>query len=249
MIRLLLVGKSPQDFEEINEVIQGNNRIEICGQVLLKKNLTQFLSIKEIDLIVSTTSFMDGEDTLDILEKEKLAKNFEVVLIDDDTLHAYKAFKMGALDYLVKPFKKNEWNQVVSKAEKKIKENDRLVKEIINVIQKISLKNNKISLQHKKTTEIIDIDNILYVQADMNYCHVHVKNEKPILVSKPLRSIEQKLTGFDHFLRVHQSFLINKHFIRRIYKGKLPQVMMTNGDIISVSRSNKSHFHKSVVSW
>jgi len=48
---------------------------------------------------------------------------------------------------------------------------------------------------------------ILYVEADRNYCKVFTETES-YLLSVPLRNIEAQLPA-DQFIRVHRSFVVN----------------------------------------
>ncbi|MFO8000329.1 MAG: LytTR family DNA-binding domain-containing protein [Marinilabilia sp.] len=63
----------------------------------------------------------------------------------------------------------------------------------------------------------IPLKDILYIQADRNYCSVHT-TEKEFLVVMPLKEFYQKLSS-GHFLRIHRSFVVNLSHIQEIGTG------------------------------
>jgi len=60
--------------------------------------------------------------------------------------------------------------------------------------------------QREKMIKIIVAD-ILYIEADRNYCRIYTKTNEYLLCIT-LKSIEEKLNNL-HFLRVHRSYIIN----------------------------------------
>jgi two-component system LytT family response regulator len=101
---------------------------------------------------------------------------------------------------------------------------------------------NKITIQVKEAKEILDLDDVLYFVADINYTRIHIKGEKSFLVSKTLKVFEKKLIGNKNFCRIHQSHMINKCHIRLVNRASLPLVTMSNEVVLNVSRSKKKLF-------
>ena len=79
------------------------------------------------------------------------------------------------------------------------------------------------------------------------YCYIHIREAKPVLVAKTLKEFEQKLSDHSDFIRIHQSYMINAHHIKKIYKAKQPQVMMQNGEVLSISKSRKMEFFEKIL--
>lgn len=58
----------------------------------------------------------------------------------------------------------------------------------------------------------IDPDDILYIEADGNYCTLHFVDDTKRTIAFALHVIEQDLAAFFDFVRVHRSFIVNlKH--------------------------------------
>ena len=51
------------------------------------------------------------------------------------------------------------------------------------------------------------ISDILYIEAERNYCKIHCKDKEHLLVMT-LKDVEEKLTS-KNFLRIHRSFIVN----------------------------------------
>lgn len=66
---------------------------------------------------------------------------------------------------------------------------------------------------------IIEERNILYCKSDNCYTCIHLKSGEKIMISKSLSKFSKELT-LDCFIRVSQSYLVDKHSIKRIDKKK-----------------------------
>jgi len=85
----------------------------------------------------------------------------------------------------------------------------------------------------------IDLVKILFLESSNNTTIIHLEGEKPITVTKVLKYFEHELLG-KPFARVHNSYIINVHKLVKYYKGTRKHVILTNGQIIDVSRSRKN---------
>ncbi len=67
--------------------------------------------------------------------------------------------------------------------------------------------NDRIFVRHKDRMVRITIGEILYIEADRNYCHVFT-TDKGYTLTIALKAMEDKLPA-RHFLRVHRSYVVN----------------------------------------
>jgi len=82
---------------------------------------------------------------------------------------------------------------------------------------------------------------IIFCESDSNYTRVALKDGKKILVSKPLKEIDDTLAGPD-FYRIHNSFLVNLNHISKYIRGDGGYVVMDDGTSVSISRTRKQEF-------
>ncbi|WP_159019258.1 LytR/AlgR family response regulator transcription factor [Algibacter sp. L3A6] len=85
----------------------------------------------------------------------------------------------------------------------------------------------------------MDIKDILYAKSDNNYTSFLLVDGKSILVSKPLKSFDEKLKEH-RFFRVHQSFLINLNYITSFNK-RSDEVVLNGNHAIPVAQSRKKN--------
>lgn len=88
--------------------------------------------------------------------------------------------------------------------------------------------------------EFMDIDDIIYCQAEGNYCHIYTDNGKRLTSSKTLKYFETKIES-NKFLRVHRSYLVNMGYLDSYLKNE-NSIELENGTLIPVSRSGTKHF-------
>jgi DNA-binding LytR/AlgR family response regulator len=66
---------------------------------------------------------------------------------------------------------------------------------------------------HDKMIKVC-INNILYIEAERNYCKIYCKDKEHLLVTT-LKYLEEKLTS-NNLMRIHRSFIVNLHHIDEI---------------------------------
>ena len=81
------------------------------------------------------------------------------------------------------------------------------------------------------------VDDILRMEADRSYTHIHLVNRKPFIASKTLKHFEEMLEEFK-FIRTHKSHLVNPRHITRISNDS-EFVLLTDGTKVEVSRRKK----------
>ena len=82
---------------------------------------------------------------------------------------------------------------------------------------------------------------ILYFKAQGSYTHIYLEGEpgNKITVSKPLSRVLKSLQT-DSFVRIHNSYAINLVHLNSFCKDTNNKVIMTNGEVLAVSRNRKS---------
>lgn len=89
--------------------------------------------------------------------------------------------------------------------------------------------------QHK-----VNLSELVLLEAEINYTHLHLRNGKKITIAKTLKTFEDILSKY-HFYRIHRTFLINGSHLKS-YNSELGEVMMSNNYKASASRRRKNLF-------
>lgn len=170
--------------------------------------------------------------------------NFQTIFVTSYDQYAIRAIKFNALDYLLKPVLAEELQEALDKfenAQKEIKKDDRIDQFLLYLQKKEGI--SRIVVPVSDGFDVLDVEDILYCEADRSYCHLYLKNGKKILVSKPLRHFEELLVE-DQFRRIHQSYVVSLKHIVKFIRGKDYQVKMSNDVILPISRNSKSSLLK-----
>jgi len=113
------------------------------------------------------------------------------------------------------------------------------------------------NLSHKKTYQqriaiptldglhFIKVEEIVYLEASVNYTNIFLSNAQKHLVCHTLKEFEEMLDS-DIFLRIHHSHIINKNFAVRYIKGEGGQVILSNGIRLDVAKRKKTEFLKAI---
>ncbi|MBA3985664.1 MAG: response regulator transcription factor [Flavobacteriales bacterium] len=167
--------------------------------------------------------------------------NFEVIFTTAFDQYAIKAVKFSSLDYLLKPIDLEELQLAVEKA-KQIKNKETYSNQLKSLLQNIQQpKLFKICLATSDGFEFVNTQDILYCEAGGSYTTFVLANGKKLLVSKHLKEYENMLSD-QHFMRVHNSYLINLKEVKKYVKADGGYIVMNNDDIVSISRGKKDAF-------
>ncbi|MCB0734727.1 MAG: response regulator transcription factor [Flavobacteriales bacterium] len=168
--------------------------------------------------------------------------DFEVVFTTAHEQYALQAFRTTAIDYLLKPIDLDQLNQAVDKVREK-RQKDRVNKnfEVFVNNLKNSNANHQIAISSSDGLIFLKVENIIYLRGDGAYTYFFLKSGERITTSKNLKEYEDLLSDYD-FFRVHKSFLINLHEMKKYVRGEGGYVVMSNGDTVDVSKRRKENF-------
>lgn len=181
--------------------------------------------------------YINGFDLLEMVPNV----DFEVIFTTAFDKYAIQAFRISAVDYLLKPIDTDALIAAVEKV-RILREKGNSSKQISFLIQQIKdLENNsvrKIALPTFDGLEFVHMDDILYCQSDGAYTHVYFTNGSKMYISKTLRYLEDALCNF-HFFRVHNSYIVNLNHVKQYTKADGGLLVLSNGYKVKVSRSRK----------
>ncbi len=166
--------------------------------------------------------------------------SFDVIFTTAYNQYAIQAIRFSALDYLLKPVDPDELKAAVQRHLEK-QESTQLKKKLydnlVSNIEKKEVRDFKIAVPSTEGVHFFMIDDILRLEADRSYTHIHLANKKPFIASKTLKHFEEMLDEF-HFIRTHKSHLVNPKHITRITNDN-EHVLLTDGSKVEVSRRKK----------
>jgi len=140
----------------------------------------------------------------------EMQKNFDIPIIyltsNVDEAHFERAKQTNPSAFISKPFKKLDLQRAIELTANRIIE-DEIKESKYKVRENKFVLSDRIFVRHNDRIVKIIIANILYIEADRNYCRIHSKGKIFLLVAT-LKDIEKKLPK-EYFIRVHRSYIIN----------------------------------------
>ena len=92
----------------------------------------------------------------------------------------------------------------------------------------------KISLHTLDKIVVVSLEDIIRCKSDNNYTTFYFKNGNKLMVTKTLKYFADLLKE-SHFLRVHQSHLLNTKYIKEYIKADGGYLVLKDGNTVPVS--------------
>lgn len=117
----------------------------------------------------------------------------------------------------------------------------------LNLCNKKLIENLNLALSHKIAIPVIDgieyvnTEDIIRIEADGSYSKIFLYDGLKLTTSKSIKKIGEQLRE-QSFFRTHKSHIINLKYIKKYNVKKDPEIRMTDGSVVHVSRYKKDEF-------
>ncbi|TDH29229.1 response regulator transcription factor [Segetibacter sp. 3557_3] len=182
---------------------------------------------------------MPNKNGFDLLVSLK-EPEFDVIFTTAYNQYAIQAIRFSALDYLLKPVDPDELRAAVIRHQEKhesVQLKKKLFENLVTNMEKKEIRDFKIAVPSTEGVHFFMIDDILRLEADRSYTHIHLVAKKPFLASKTLKHFEEMLEEF-YFIRTHKSHLVNPRHISRMTSDH-ESLVLSDGSKVEVSRRKK----------
>lgn len=210
-------------------------KVKIVGEAANVDEALELIRNNELDLVFLDVEMPKG-NAFDLLEQVG-DRTFETVFVTAYNQYALDALNSHASYYLLKPVSIDELIKAVDYVIE-IKEKETALENRVLTTHTID-KQGKITIPVQDGFEVVPANTILYCKADDNYTQIFMVDGSKKLVSKTLKYFEEALGAFG-FARIHKSYLVNLNEIVGYKKGKGGSVVMSAGNEIMVSASQKA---------
>lgn len=141
--------------------------------------------------------------------------------------YALEGFELEALDFLVKPFSSERFTKTITR-----------LKEYLSIKEKAALLNHTLGADTifiKDGTQQIKLQlhEVIYLEALNNYTSIITPNRKYTVLTTLGGLIKEK--PFYNFIRIHRSYAVQKHFIKKVSFGEV----QVENIVLPVGRSYK----------
>lgn len=172
--------------------------------------------------------------------------NFRLIFTTAYDQYAVQAFKFNALDYLLKPIDKQELIVAVEKSGHTLLPTAFQL-EAVQYLSQHAVP-ERVALPAGQDLILVEVLDILFCESAGSYVSFFINGQnKPVIVSRSLREIEELLNNPALFFRCHNSFLINLKHIKKIIRSENGELIMRNDRSIPVARTKKQELMRLVV--
>lgn len=213
--------------------------IEIVGEAENGAAARRQIEILDPDLVLLDIQMpvCDGFQVVRELEGPPPA----IVFVTAFSEHALRAFDVGAVDYLLKPFSKARLHRSIERAMEAHRSPGGSAEEmarVLNADARQARRARKIVARQGRDFLLLDLDQIFAFRASDDIVWIHTK-DRQLRATRTLTSLAERLAD-SQFLRVHRSMLVNADRISRISAESSRRWLLTleNGLRCTVSKRN-----------
>lgn len=223
-MRILIADDEALARERTTELLRDIVGCEVIGQAVHGRDaVEQAVALKaDIVLLDIAMPIMDGLEAARHLQE--VADPPCIIFCTAFDEHALAAFDAAAIDYLVKPVRRERLQQAIDRARAQRAGVASAIRKIAQVKRRTHL-----SASLRGSLRLIAIEDIYYLQADEKYVVVHHARGED-LIEESLKSLELEFA--DIFLRIHRNCLVSQNEFLELRRG-------TDGSVQAILRHGK----------
>jgi two-component system, LytTR family, response regulator len=238
MLTAILIDDMPQALQVLrNDLGEYCPEVNILGEANSVVSAAKLLRSMTPDVLFLDIMLGDGTgfDLLEIFPD----LSSKVIFVTASEEFAIKAFRLAAIDYLLKPIAPKDLKDAVQRAENKHYKSEKSLEMLKETLRSPERLAKRIALHSLDKISIVEIDDIIRCEADVNNTKFFLHNGESIYVTKTLKYYEDLLVEYN-FLRVHQSHLINQRFVQAFLKKDGGYLQLKNNHVVPVSVRKKA---------
>lgn len=211
---MIIVDDVPDVCELLSIMLSKRPDIELVGTAANVDDALKLALRTNPDLVLLDIQ-MPGKDGFEFIEEMHAMKmNPGVIFITAFENYAIRAIKNAAIDYLLKPIKREDLNKAIDRF---MNTRKRSLSDELAVIMDLMKKQRpeRIKLNTRTGYYFLDPMEIFYVEADGNYSKIFLISGKSETSTISLGSLE-KIIKESSLLRVSRSYIVNMQYISRV---------------------------------
>ena len=229
-LRTLIIDDEPPARGKVRKFLEARSDVELLGEAADGvEAINQILELKP-DLV-----FLDIQmprcDGFDVLREVYPQHKPYVVFTTAYDAYAIRAFEIEALDYLLKPFTADRFNQAVDRAVRAIRGNAEAEARVARMLQQLNAAPNRIHrvfVRDKGRTFLVKAAEVEWIEAEEKYVVLHTRTQKH-MIRQSISDLETQLAPAS-FVRIHRGHIINLNALQELAQG-------FHGDYIAVLNS------------
>ena len=262
-LRVLIVDDEPLARQRIVDLLRHEPNVEIVGEADSGAVAVEKIRGMKPDLVFLDVQ-MPGKTGLEVVRDVGAASMPATIFVTAFDQYALAAFDVAAIDYLVKPFDDERFEQAFRRA-RRLVELEGLGKLRTQLLDVLGATSNdasrsndreatqtasshgyleRIAVEMKGKVRVVPVSQIDYITASGPYAELHV-GERMFVIRESMQTLEERLDP-SIFLRIHRSAIVRLELVDTFLRapGGDYEVQLKSGVRLRVSRSRREELER-----
>ena len=272
-MRVLIVDDEPLARQRVEDLLRHEEGVDIVGMIDNGSSAIEAVRSLHPDLVFLDVQ-MPGKTGLDVVREVGPEEMPATIFVTAYDRYALQAFDVAAVDYLVKPFDDERFEQAFRRARRlvELEEMGGLRERLLAVLDSgrpaasapsatlgapvegapsttssargVSPYLERIAVEMRGKVRVVPVSQIEYITASGPYVELHT-SERAYLIREAIHSLEERLDP-ERFLRIHRSIIVRVDLIDTFHRGAGGdyEVQLKSGARLRVSRSRREELER-----
>lgn len=257
-VRVLVVDDELLARERIIDLLAHERGVEIAGTADSGTAAVEAIRTLHPDLVFLDVQ-MPGMTGLDVVRTVGIDAMPATIFVTAFDQYALRAFELAALDYLVKPFDDERFEQSFQRARQMIelREMGKLREQLLAVLQQNSGDGarsarapdsssylERIAVEMRGKVRVVPVDQIDYITASGPYAELHT-GDRTHIIRETMNTLEERLDP-KQFIRIHRSAIVRLPLVDTLLRGAGGdyEIQLKSGLRLPVSRSRREELER-----
>ncbi|HEY9228844.1 MAG TPA: LytTR family DNA-binding domain-containing protein [Gemmatimonadaceae bacterium] len=251
-MRVLIVDDEPLARQRISDLLVDRDGIKIVGEADSGRAAVEAIQRSKPDLVFLDVQ-MPGMTGLDVVRAVGVEAMPTTIFVTAYDQYALQAFELAAVDYLVKPFDDDRFEQALQRARRvtaageagRLRDrllavlNEEVPRRAPELAEEATQGVDRIRVESRGKVKFIPVSEIDYVTSSGPYAELVVGTRR-YLIREAMQSLEERLDPAQ-FFRVHRSAIVRLDRVDTLIKGAGGDysIQLKDGTKLKVSRSRR----------
>lgn len=257
-LKVLVVDDEPLARHRLRRLLAGEPEVEVVGECASAAEAEAAVASGPVDLLLLDVQ-MPGEDGFELLERLPREHRPQVVFVTAHDQYAIRAFRVHALDFLLKPVESSSLHEAVARARERAAaaeragerrdtadDLDRRLRSLLAELAAPPRTLDRLLVRDGGRIDFVHADEVNWFEAAGNYVRLHL-GERRLLLRQTLSALEEQLDP-RRFLRIHRSVIVQLDRVRELHRlaGGDFAVVLDSGERLTLSRTYRERFEAAV---
>ena len=245
-LRVLIVDDEPLIRSGIRTYLSKLDGVEIVGECQSGAEAIAGILSQEIDLVLLDVQMPDctGLEVIQHVGAERMPMVTFITAYDE---YAIEAFRLNAIDYLLKPFDEERFAQSIARARERLASQSQstFIAHLQQLLHARPAQNaRRLVVKNGESYGFVDTNAIDWVESANNYVQLHC-GAKSFLMAETMSNLEGMLSK-NGFVRIHRGRIVNTAKISAIHSmlNGTYEVELRSGVRLSSGKQYKDSIHQ-----